>query len=197
MNISEKSKILIRFSILETLIIISVPSLFLLIGGMMVDIISFSFYFSLAIVISILSIFNTIFLYTSKEKGPSRIKESLKKREKPKKFRGIILAKLCPNCKNLSNINADYCRYCGTEIKKSGIICPECSQYLNIDAERCKYCGFELTEKGIICPHCHDYFNLKNGEEFAFCEHCGRKIENLSEEVEIKVSRISEYIDKD
>ena len=81
-------------------------------------------------------------------------------------------------------------------LKEKGIICPECSKYINdIDADTCGYCGAILTEKGIICPNCSEFTHIEDQDEKPYCEHCGKRIENISNQVKIKISRVSESID--
>ena len=117
-------------------------------------------------------------------------------KDKKHEFNKVTIAKYCSKCDNLSHIGAQFCRYCGESLTEKGIICPSCSKYIsNIEAESCPYCGEPFTENGIICPHCSEFTHIEHQENETFCEHCGKKIKNLSDKVKVKVSRISEFVD--
>ncbi len=58
--------------------------------------------------------------------------------------------KECPECKEMININANVCRYCGhnfTEKEDNLKECPECKEMVKINANRCKHCGYRFTEE--------------------------------------------------
>jgi predicted amidophosphoribosyltransferase len=117
--------------------------------------------------------------------------------DEKKEFRKVTIAKICSKCDSLSQVDANFCRYCGASLsEEKGIICPNCSKYVDdLDVDACPYCDEPFTEKGIICPYCSEFTHIENQENETYCEHCGKKIRNLSDKVIVKVSRISERIE--
>lgn len=47
----------------------------------------------------------------------------------------------CPVCKAINDIDATYCKKCGTKLKK---ICPTCGYENDLDSEYCAKCGIKL-----------------------------------------------------
>lgn len=199
MYLAKNKKYLFRFLISETLILILVPLSFFMINNWILgNTSSYLFLFITVFVGSFLTIFNLLLSTNSEEQFTNKIKfQAEKDNKKRKTLKKITVARFCPECKNLSNIDAEFCRYCGKKISKKVIICPSCSKLLDIDEESCQYCGVNITEKGIVCPYCSNYVHVNSGENTTFCEHCGKKIENISDKVEIRISRISEYLDEE
>lgn len=198
MMLTQKRKYLIFFGFFEVLIIFFVPLLFHLFSNYFeIYLLEYPIIVLCVIACLIFSLINRILVKRLiKTSNSSSQFKSNKSNIDKKEFRRVTVAKICPKCNNLSDIGAEFCRYCGSMLKEKGIICPECSKYINdIDADTCGYCGATLTEKGIICPNCSEFTHIEDQDERPYCEHCGKRIENISNQIKIKVSRVSESID--
>jgi len=198
MILTQKRKCLIFFGFFEVIIIFFIPLLFHLMSYYFeIYLLEYPIIMLCVLVCLVFSLFNR--LLTKKIIKTSITSSQLKANESntdKKKFRRVTIAKMCPKCHNLSHIDAEFCRYCGSTLKEKGILCPECSKYIrDINADTCRYCGAILTEKGIICPKCSEFTHIREEDEKSYCEHCGKRIENISNKVKIKISRISESID--
>ena len=193
MDVANKKKLLQILSI-EALILIIVPLSFYLVQTSVSESSTYLLYLACATISGILTILNVLMTY---DLIPSFFKKQETKqiqKDNPD-FQNVLMAKICTKCNNLSSVKAQFCQYCGAKLSKKGMLCPACFRFLSdTSAETCEYCGKKLTERGINCPHCSEFVHVEDQEEM-YCPNCGEKIEHISERVEIKLLRVSEFGD--
>ncbi len=78
----------------------------------------------------------------------------------------------CPNCQTLNETTANYCKRCGTPLRRNAPLkgqCPQCHNYVDLDSVFCPYCGLKLKQ---ICSNC----GSPQSSTAKYCIKCGHQL---------------------